>query len=728
MKKILLFIIVLLQSFSSYAWEVWYFNTLDWDEVYLSIYENNEPDPVRDVLMTYNNNNCWYYQGSGNTPTKIYFNNGKGWTTQIFQFINGNYYQYDGTNASLIINGIGYGNFDSANKTCNLVGTFGEITGEVIIPDTVEYHNQNYSVTAISDNAFAFCEGITGVSFPESLISIGEGAFDSCFLINSFNIPSSVVSIGKHAFLYCFDLESIDVAEDNKYYSSIDGILFDKKQETLICCPRWFNSYSYLGEPYTVPSTVINIEENAFDNNFFLFEIIISESVKNIGKDAFWRCLNLNSINVVENNPYFSSENGVLFDKNKEAIISYPSGKYEDQYEIPISVIKIKDRAFQFCNTKKVILNENIEEIGERAFFKGQIEEMTFTNSIKLIGIEAFGQCENLSSIKFGSSDLELQDYSFWYCNSLGSVTVPENVKSIGSHVFAYCSSLSEIILQIPVLGDQMFSGCPILKSIKFGEQVRDLGYGAFSNCHALENIEIPETITSLGEWTFFDCIGLKTIKIPDSITEIGERTFQLCSSLESVHLSPYITSIGELAFIDCSQLKEITIPEKVSFIGGYAFQNCTNLETLELMASASIYEWSVFLGCRNLNKVIIGSSVNNTNTLSFPESHHIKEIICYNNRPPVSDHNLFMDNVYKSATLYVPQESLRAYSSTTPWSYFFNIKAAGVDELYDDDVTYFTVFDISGKCILKKVPYNELMNLSKGLYIINGKKMIIGK
>lgn len=723
MKKLLPFLIVLLFCFPSHAWEVWYFDTYDWDEVYISLFDPNNEIPVAYLPMTNCGDNYWYYQDDGVEPAEIKFENGEGWTSNTFKFINGNYYLYDGTNASLIIDGIGYGNFESTNNTCGITGLFGELSGEINIPATVKYDNQYFSVTSIGDGVFAFCEEINGITLPESLISIGERAFDYCISISYFFIPSSVASIGKNAFLYCFALEAIEVSEDNQHYSSIDGILFDKNQETLIRCPRWFNGIFIL-DPYEVPGNVIKIEENAFEN-VIIPEITLGEAVETIGKDAFWGCSNLTSINVVENNPYFSSIGGVLFNKNQDTILSYPIGKEETQYNLPASVKKIDDRVFQLTHLRKVTLNDELEEIGERAFYMSDIEEIIFPNSVRLIGKEAFAHCESLSSITFGSSDMILEDFAFWY-TSLKEVSVPENVKSIGSHVFAHCPLLSEIDINVPLLGEHMFSDCPSLNVVKLGDQVRDLGYGTFSNCHSLVNMEIPESINSLGEWTFFDCIGLKTINIPNSVTKIGERVFQLCSGLESIQISASVTSIGELAFWECTELKDIIIPESVEHVRAYAFEGCAKLENVELFTS--IDEWYVFGRCESLKNLTIGPAVKQIDGSTFQDCYGIEKITCLNKIPPESSDNLFMDEVYQSATLYVPEESLNDYSLTEPWRYFLNIETAGVETLYGNETFCYSVFDLSGKCLLNKVRYNELSKLPKGLYIINGKKVMIGK
>ena len=92
------------------------------------------------------------------------------------------------------------------------------------------------SIASISYAAFSGCTNLKSVIIPELVISIGESAFARSGL-TSVTIPNSVTEIGWGAFFDCSDLESITVAGNNSNYSSIDGILFNKQQSTLIQCP-----------------------------------------------------------------------------------------------------------------------------------------------------------------------------------------------------------------------------------------------------------------------------------------------------------------------------------------------------------------------------------------------------------------------------------------------------------------------------------------------------------
>ena len=151
-----------------------------------------------------------------------------------------------------------------------------------IIPD---------SVTSIEDSAFAYCDILESVIIPDGIISIGESAFFYCDQIKIFTIPKSVENIGLNAFQYCRALENITVDLNNKHYSSLDGVLFNKDKSVLIKYPT-NNERLY----YVVPDTVNEIYDYAFYYYPNLTGITISDNVKRIGEYAFACWVNLESV------------------------------------------------------------------------------------------------------------------------------------------------------------------------------------------------------------------------------------------------------------------------------------------------------------------------------------------------------------------------------------------------------------------------------------------------
>ncbi len=174
------------------------------------------------------------------------------------------------------------------------------------------------SITDIASGAFAGCTSLTSVTIPDSVKAIGgvcvgcvafstiDGAFGGCTSLTSVTIPSSVTNIANGAFEGCTSLKAFTVDALNPVYSSVDGVLFDKNQTTLIQCPGG------KAGSYTVPNSVTSIEggrirlgecSGAFGGCTSLTNVTIGNSVTNIGDDAFGNCTNLTSVYFQGNAP-----------------------------------------------------------------------------------------------------------------------------------------------------------------------------------------------------------------------------------------------------------------------------------------------------------------------------------------------------------------------------------------------------------------------------------------
>ena len=128
-------------------------------------------------------------------------------------------------------------------------------------------------------------------------------------------------------------------------------------------------------------------------------------------------------------------------------------------------------------------------------------------------------------------------DSAFWFCSGLTSIDIPEGVTSIGDYAFVYCSGLTSINIpeRVTSIGDDAFFGCSSLTSIDIPEGVTSIGYRAFTGCYGLTSITIPEGVKSIGSFAFYACKSLTSVTIPESVTSIGGWAFFDCSGLTSV-------------------------------------------------------------------------------------------------------------------------------------------------------------------------------------------------
>ena len=147
------------------------------------------------------------------------------------------------------------------------------------------------SVTSIGMHVFEECSSLTNITIPEGVTSIGDYAFSGCSSLTNIAIPESVTSIGDYAFSGCSSLTNINVSDNNRNYSSIDGVLFNKDKTEIIKYPEGKESKSY-----KIPNSVTSIGDWEFSGCSSLTNITIPESVTSIGYYAFLRCGSLTSI------------------------------------------------------------------------------------------------------------------------------------------------------------------------------------------------------------------------------------------------------------------------------------------------------------------------------------------------------------------------------------------------------------------------------------------------
>lgn len=152
---------------------------------------------------------------------------------------------------------------------------------DLVIPDTV---------TLIGNSAFGYCTALSNLKLGSGLRSIGGGAFICCISLTDVTIPASVTSIGSGAFASCSSLQGIQVAAGNKNYTSVDGVLFTKNMDQLVCFPGG------MGGDYVIPDGVAIIGEYVFGHNSGLTSVTIPASVTRVGDYAFTNCLNLKDV------------------------------------------------------------------------------------------------------------------------------------------------------------------------------------------------------------------------------------------------------------------------------------------------------------------------------------------------------------------------------------------------------------------------------------------------
>lgn len=284
------------------------------------------------------------------------------------------------------------------------------------------------SVQSIGNYAFYFCDYLINMTIPNSVATLGVGVFDGCNNLESIKLGSGVKIMDLSTFSTGQSLRKIDVDSNNKDYSSLDGVLFDKEKNRLICYPMNKEDVCY-----TVPSTVSIIEDKAFYCCDFT-EVNLSENTKSIGAYAFWSCDNLTKINL----PY-----GLL------SIGSYAFSYCEKLSEItiPNSVTTIGNHAFYYCiKLTNIALPDSVISIGKGVFARcTKLTNATLSNNIKIIDASTFSYCYDLTGITIPNGVTNIGYSAFDCCYSLMKVTIPSSVTSIGRYAFSGCDISGDV-------------------------------------------------------------------------------------------------------------------------------------------------------------------------------------------------------------------------------------------------------------------------------------------
>lgn len=210
--------------------------------------------------------------------------------------------------------------------------------------------------------------------------------------------------------------------------------------------------------------------------------------------------------------------------------------------------------------------------------------EYSIRKGVKVIGNNALGCCESLTSINIPDGVTNIGDGAFYACKSLISINISNSVTNIGDHAFSLCKSLT---------------------SIKIPNSVTNIGNDAFGECRSLTSINIPNSVTNIGNEAFSGCKSLTKITIPSNVVNMNGNPFlkwdgdlyneskafiyehQVLFNKDKTTLIAYrskdtnysipnsVTNIGDNAFYGCQSLTNIKIPNSVTNIGDRAFKYC---------------------------------------------------------------------------------------------------------------------------------------------------------
>lgn len=318
------------------------------------------------------------------------------------------------------------------------------------------------------------------------------------------------------------------------------------------------------------------------------------------------------------------------------------------------------------------------------------LTSVTLSNTVKVIGERAFGNCESLNTLNFGDSLETIKAQAFYNCYRLSNITLPSSVTSIGDGAFRCCNNLSSVTINSPYIeidsqafatrynnidslkrvnsnidgvynipsgvkkiGSEVFAydllfqngGNTTLQTLNIASGTSGIGIGAsyvtpgnpFSWCMNLSSIIVDGNNPSYNSNGNCNAIietsshilisGCKNTTIPNTVTSIGWGAFAGSTGLTHITIPNGVTSIGGMAFAYCTSLTSVEIPDSVTTIGYDAFQHCTNMTHLKIGSGVTKIDYGAFARCSGLTSVDIPDSVRSLEGFTFENCRNLTSV-----------------------------------------------------------------------------------------------------
>lgn len=467
----------------------------------------------------------------------------------------------------------------------------------LVVPATLDGH----PVVAIADDGLA-TSTFSDIVLPGSITRIGKSAFYGCKRADAITIPDSVTFIGEGAFYECpamlrvtegsyaaqyamendlpytYDLDYAVYQSGDFRYTLLNGKAticqmevhqFNKRVRDTqnddtpldLVIPDQLNGHPVTGiQGLSEPSSKVDVSAYYPKSE----RVIIPASVTEIIGNPFGAgSSSLTEFIVSPYNPVFETIDGVLFNKAKKELISYP-GAREGDYAIP----------------------EGTVVIGEEAFRHANLGDVTIPASVTTIVGNPFGRCYELSGIIVSPDNpvisyaddvlLDMQNGALVRSETAGHYDIPEGIKTIADYAFFENTDLTGITMpdSAITIGDFAFYGCSNLADMTLPRNLESIGDDAFSDCFSITNVTLPASMKRIGNCTFSYCKALTSVSIAEGITHIDAYAFEWCYGLESITIPSSVISIHKYAFERHEDHPLTLIVTEGSYAEQYAIDN----------------------------------------------------------------------------------------------------------------------------------------------------------
>lgn len=498
----------------------------------------------------------------------------------------------------------------------------GDLLTDIVLPDTM---------ARIRPALFYGCKKLHSVVFPNNLKVIDDCAFENCTGIENLELPQGLDSIKSSAFSRCKGVKYVNLPQELKY---IGMMAFGSCTELI--------SVSF-------PNKLENIAYGAFESCKSLQSVVLPEGLKSIESCAFQNCISLTSV------------------------------------KLPSTLRFIDDCAFNQCNVGFEFASivpptiEGMNPLGDEDNLLYVPEE----------GIEAYRTAwsDKVNDI------LCLERQHDW------DVTVEAEEKS--SAVLQAVGGVSDNeaarnVVRLKVSGTVNSYDFMVMRNKMTSLRELDLTdahvvynpYEHYQDCHSwndslpdyafyrkeLRVCKLPKSVTYIGQYAFSECRKLTNMDIPEKVQEIGGYAFYGCNQLKEVGFQEGLERIGSDAFSNCALQDTIVFPQTLKHISYNAFGMNGNLKAVKFPVGLEYIEGSAFNNCSGLSEVRFPASVLSVGSAAFEYCNSIKDVYTYIIDPLQLDQTTFSAEVFKNATLHVPETAQNNYYWDTQWSQFPSI------------------------------------------------------
>lgn len=516
------------------------------------------------------------------------------------------------------------------------------------------------SVTAIGDNAFSGCNGLSSIVIPDCITSIGENPFVFCD-----NLSTVIFGEGTTTY-YNRDLNCFISTNESKLIAICkNGVIPTDGSVTTIGA----RALSYAPIPsINIPSAIAQIDAGAFSGSSFEKVFFLSPDV--IIDDS----ADIPASTVIYGDAGSTAESYAQAHGNTFAKVLYSGSIYTIEWRIYDNKVML----FSGCGTtgnweynsekpwdkykesfSDVVVGEGITKLGDRTFYNGKSALMSITlpNTLEYIGTSVFTDCTALTEIKLPNNSLRsLGNSAFGGCKGIKHFHIPGTVWSMHNS-FAGCTGIESITMdwmstyyrtEDGILYNLDKSAIIFVYSLDsttltISKTVRSIQSSALDTCTEIERFEceegsvyytaadgvlyantdqgkslvmapkklagkfvVPDDVAVILDSAFSSCTMLTEVQLPSSLWWIGGASFRFCSSLEKINIPENVTSIGQRAFEGCGLLSSIEFPQKLEYIQKYAFNGCFGLTNLTIPKSVKYIGEYAFNGCTSLKFIYI--------------------------------------------------------------------------------------------------------------------------